>query len=180
MVLANSGVADAVRASTSFWRASIPVLVAFHTYAAKRLSEFWNPPDAFDMYKNEDVKPLRDAFRTSFLLTTIAHVTLFFFPPDLLNKISESSSSLQEYYSVMLLKDGDFALFALATALWCLYSVYELRRNGWATTKQALIAALAVIVGQVLVGPAAVYSGLWYWREGMWSQEANLQGRKDH
>ncbi|KAF8146894.1 hypothetical protein K438DRAFT_1868558 [Mycena galopus ATCC 62051] len=164
----------------SFSRFAIPVAVAFHTYIAKRLSEISNPPDAFDMYKKADVKPLRTAYSVAFLLSACAHVALFFLPKNILSSIGEAAGSpLLEDPSTLLSLKSDFALFALATALFSLHSVYELRRTGWATTKQALVAALAVVVGQPLVGPAAVYAAVWYWREGVWSQEVDLQGRKD-
>ncbi|KAF7351055.1 Monooxygenase FAD-binding protein [Mycena sanguinolenta] len=145
--------------------ASLPVLVSFHTYIAKRLLELNSPPDAFDMYKKADVKPLRNAYMASFLLSACAHIALLFLPKD--------ASSLQSQLSAPLSKNNDFTIFALATAIFCLHSVYELRRTGWATTKQALVAALAVLVSQPLVGPVAVYAAVWYWREGVWSQDVS-------
>ncbi|KAF7351054.1 Monooxygenase FAD-binding protein [Mycena sanguinolenta] len=152
-------------------RVSLPVLVAFHTYIAKRLLELGSPPDAFDMYKKADVKPLRNAYMVSFLLSACAHIVLLSLPKD--------ASSLQSQLSAPLSKNNDFTIFALATAIFCLHSVYELRRTGWATTKQAFVAALAVLVSQPLVGPVAAYAAVWFWREDVWSREVDLQGRKD-
>jgi hypothetical protein len=178
LVLARAGIVDDV-ASTSFSRAALPILVAFHTYAAKRLLDLWNPPDAFDMYKKADVRPLRDAYRVSFLLAAGAHIALFLLPQSALGLDSLWKTAPSFLWEQLLATDSDFPLFALATALFCLHSVYELRRTGWATTGQALGAAAAVVGGLPLVGPTAVYAAVWYWREGVWSQEVDLQGRKD-
>lgn len=72
----------------------------------------------------------------------------------------------------------DFAFAAGAILLWGLYSVWEVRRAGFTTTREAVAAAVAVVVGQVLVGPGATYAGLWWWREGQWAREAILEGRE--
>ncbi|KAF8169976.1 hypothetical protein K438DRAFT_222830 [Mycena galopus ATCC 62051] len=165
---------------TSFLHFVVPLAAAFNSYTAKCLSEVSNPPNAFDVYKKADVKPLRTAYSVAFLLSACAHVMLFFLPTSILSSIwAAAGSPLVEDPSTLLAMESEFALFALATTLFSLYSVYELRRTGWATTKQALVAALAVVIGQPLVGPAAVYAAVWYWREGVWSQEVDLQGRKD-
>ena len=59
----------------------------------------------------------------------------------------------------------DMTLYFASTALWSLYSIFELRRTGYVTTFQALRAALVAVVAQVVVGPAAAYIGVWAWRE---------------
>ncbi|KAJ6489681.1 FAD binding domain-containing protein [Mycena vitilis] len=162
-------------ASASFWQSTLPVLLAFHAYAAKRLLEYYTPPDAFDMYKNADVGPLRDAYRAAFALAFFAHANTFYAYYPLLDTLHALPALLLQNSRA----NPDFALFALTTALWSLYSVYELRRTGWATTGQAARAAAAVLAGQVLVGPVATYAGLWFWREGVWGGKALLQGRRD-
>ncbi|KAJ7610283.1 FAD binding domain-containing protein [Mycena polygramma] len=166
--------------ASSLWQHSLPVLLAFHVYAAKRLLEHYTPPGAFDMYKNADVAPLRDAFRAAFGLALFAHAsTVYRASAGLALPTLLSPSLLLQTALQCARADPDFALFALTTALWSLFSVYELRRTGWATTRQAACAVAAVLAGQVLVGPVATYTGLWYWREGVWAGKANLQGRKD-
>ncbi|KAJ6506769.1 FAD binding domain-containing protein [Mycena sanguinolenta] len=191
LVLAYVGVIDALPPVIS--RVALPVLVAFDTYVAKRIWEAGSPPDAFDIYKKADVKPLRGAYGVAFLLSAAAHGVLFgrFSPlvdtsallsndfalfPNIPKLLQEGTSV---NISAWLSLENDFALFALASALFSLHSVYELRRTGWATTTQALVAALAVIGVQPLVGPAAVYAAVWFWREGVWTREVDLQGRKD-
>ncbi|KAJ6481201.1 FAD binding domain-containing protein [Mycena vitilis] len=167
--------ATAPSSVSPFWQQIIPILVAFHVYAAKRLIEHYTSPSAFDMYKNADVAPLQDAFRAAFGIAFFAHASTVYRAAHhtLLSPALLVKATLRGVHA-----DPDFALYALTTALWSLYSVYELRRTGWATTKRAGLAAAAVLAGQVLVGPVATYAALWYWREGVRAGKANLQGRK--
>ncbi len=41
--------------------------------------------------------------------------------------------------------------------------------RGYLATKQAVRVAFGIAAGQFLVGPGAVYVGVWYWREGLLS-----------
>ncbi|KAK7057609.1 monooxygenase FAD-binding protein [Favolaschia claudopus] len=158
-------------------RAYVPISVAVLTYAAKTLS---SRPDAFQMYRKTDVKYLRTAYTVAFLLSAAAHVALFLLPKGQLSDIFTTPSPLQVDLSLLLAQTNDFALFAVASALYSLHSVFELRRTGYARTGQALTAAVAVLAGIPLVGPAAVYAAVWSWRERVWSQDVNIQGRKDN
>lgn len=58
-------------------------------------------------------------------------------------------------------------LYVAATTSMGLYTVWDLRRRGYATTRAAGTAAAGLVLGQVLVGPGASYAGLWMWREGV-------------
>lgn len=59
------------------------------------------------------------------------------------------------------------SLSAAATATLGLYTVWDLRRRGYTTSREAKRAAAGFVVGNVLVGPGASYAGLWMWREGV-------------
>lgn len=59
------------------------------------------------------------------------------------------------------------SLSAAATATLGLYAVWDLRRRGYTTSREAKRAAAGFVVGHVLVGPGASYAGLWMWREGV-------------
>ncbi|KAK0664378.1 FAD-dependent monooxygenase andE [Lasiodiplodia hormozganensis] len=185
------GNANTLQSLIAFWQPS-PLWVSALTYAGKRVIEAISKPTPFDMYAKADVQPLRRAYGVAFWLcatvhvAVVAYVALSSLPsvafanvfgglPNPLNV--RSAPSFEEHLFVFL--KFDFAFSASAAMLWCLYSVWELRRNGWATTKEALVAAVAVLGGQVLVGPAAVFTGLWWWREGAWAREAKLEGRGD-
>lgn len=62
------------------------------------------------------------------------------------------------------------ALYAGATLGFGLYTVWEMRRRGHATGREAGGAALGVVAGLGLLGPGATYAGLWWWREGVLAQ----------
>lgn len=185
------GNASTLQSLIAFWQPS-PLWVSALTYAGKRVIEAVSKPTPFDMYAKADVQPLRRAYGVAFWLcatvhvAVVAYVALSSLPSvafanvfgGLPNPLDvRSAPSFEEHLFVFL--KFDFAFSAFSAMLWCLYSVWELRRNGWATSKEALVAAVAVLGGQVLVGPAAVFTGLWWWREGVWARDAKLEGRED-
>lgn len=57
------------------------------------------------------------------------------------------------------------SLYAAATATFGLYTVWDLRRRGYTTSRQAKRVAVGYLAGNILVGPGASYAGLWMWRE---------------
>lgn len=61
----------------------------------------------------------------------------------------------------------DFGLLAAANACYSLYNVWDMRRRGYTTSKDAVKAAVATIAGQFLVGPGATMAGVWYWRQNV-------------
>lgn len=61
----------------------------------------------------------------------------------------------------------DMLFSAVPLLIFLLYTVWDIRRWGYISTATALRVALAVIVGQVFVGPPATYAGAWYWRESV-------------
>lgn len=62
---------------------------------------------------------------------------------------------------------SSISLYAGATLAFGLYTVWDLRRRGHATDREASKATLSFISGQVLFGPGATYAGLWWWREAV-------------
>ncbi|PSR83187.1 hypothetical protein BD289DRAFT_289361 [Coniella lustricola] len=57
------------------------------------------------------------------------------------------------------------ALYELSTLAFSLFTVWDLWRCEAVTPREARLAALACLVGPVLVGPGALSAGVWYWRE---------------
>ncbi|GME56852.1 Monooxygenase FAD-binding protein [Neofusicoccum parvum] len=185
---------DTHQALLATWQ-FVPLWVALLTAGGKAVLELvGGRPGAFDVYRKRDVAPLREAYKAAFWAGAGVHVAVGAFvaltalPTVTFENVlavpnplagGAGLAGLEAAEQVFVFVKYDFAFAAAAVALWCLYTVYELRRIGFATTKQALVAAGAVVVGQVVVGPGATYAGLWYWREGVWAQEANLQGRGD-
>lgn len=112
------------------------------------------------------------------LFTTLAlfHVTILTFiwcEPDL--SINEMLADLPGPFSTWDLGDArsalfiflryDMLLYCAALLMYLIYTIWTLQGLGYATRRQAGIASLAVLAGQILVGPGATYAGVWYWRE---------------
>lgn len=57
-----------------------------------------------------------------------------------------------------------------------LFSIWDLRRQGYVKTREAVTAALSVVAGQFLVGPGATWAGLWYWREDKVAEIGKVTG----
>lgn len=64
-------------------------------------------------------------------------------------------------------KYSSIALYSAATLGFGLFTVWELRRRGMVSDRDAKRGAVGVLAGQVLFGPGATYAGLWWWREGV-------------
>lgn len=58
-------------------------------------------------------------------------------------------------------------LLVSSIAAHCLYSIFQLRKLGYTTSKHAVNAMLKTILGMGLFGPTATYVGLWSWRENV-------------
>lgn len=59
----------------------------------------------------------------------------------------------------------DLVFSSIPLLVFLLHTIWDIRKLGYITTSTALETVLAVLVGQVVVGPPATYAGLWYWRE---------------
>ena len=59
----------------------------------------------------------------------------------------------------------DLFFAVVATLVFSGYNVYELRRRGLITTKQALCVAALALPANVFMGPGVAVAGLWWWRE---------------
>ncbi|TLS26765.1 hypothetical protein PpBr36_04822 [Pyricularia pennisetigena] len=139
----------------------------------------------FEIYRNRDLPHLLRAYGAMLVLTAALHVGV-------VGHIAASWSgpaplSLAETFLRVPLPWGPdasawhrgrsavdvaFVLFkwdlltlAAALLVWCLWSVLEVRRMGYVTTREACRVALAVPAALALVGPGAMYAGTWYWRE---------------
>jgi len=122
----------------------------------KILSSF-REKDYLRIYHNEDVTPLRVMYRVVFWMATLAHIV--FVSLFISNSLATSTKTLLKFFQY------DVTLYIVATVIWSLYSVYEIRRLGYTTTQKATKAALSILAGTFMVGPGAVYVGTWHWRE---------------
>ncbi|KAK2808447.1 hypothetical protein FQN50_004655 [Emmonsiellopsis sp. PD_5] len=60
----------------------------------------------------------------------------------------------------------DFWVYFLATLVWAVVAVWDMKRVGMAGTNLAKAVAV-IVLGAVVVGPAATTVGVWWWREGV-------------
>ena len=58
-------------------------------------------------------------------------------------------------------------LICINIVVHCLHSTFDMRGLGYATTFEALRAALVILLGAKIVGPSTIYVGTWYWRENV-------------
>ncbi|KAI6353446.1 hypothetical protein MCOR25_008993 [Pyricularia grisea] len=139
----------------------------------------------YELYHNKDLPHLMRAYGTMFALTAALHVAV-------LTRIATSWSGpaplslAKTFFDVPLpwgpegsawhqgksaievafvLFKWDLLMLATTLLVWCLWTVLEVRRMGYVTTREACRVALAVPAALALVGPGAMYAGTWYWRE---------------
>ncbi|PSN75601.1 FAD binding domain-containing protein [Corynespora cassiicola Philippines] len=158
---------------TAFWQPS-PIYVSVLTYAISSILARIDPKDSYDeLFQLKDVTPLRVSYGVAFAITALSHIySLIYITSNASLSIAEvffnmpsPDSMLHGAHSIFNFFKWDMTLYFASTALWSLYSIFELRRTGYVTTFQALRAALVAVVAQVVVGPAAAYIGVWAWRE---------------
>lgn len=157
----------------AFWQPS-PVYVSLIAYAISSFLSRFDTSDIYDrVFQLKDVTPLRITYGVAFTFTALSHIAT------LIYILSNASLSLANVFANLPSPDAmfhetgsvfdffkwDMTLFLACTALWSLYSIFELRSNGYIATVQAVRAALAAVAAQVVVGPAAAYIGVWAWRE---------------
>ncbi|KAH7012377.1 FAD binding domain-containing protein [Macrophomina phaseolina] len=155
-----------------------PIYVAILTFSISALIYYLSPtkPLELEMFERKDIAPLQTAYAFTFFLTIITHICSLFYI------FTSSSLSIAEAFfnlpaPSVPISDGAISVFAFfkwdmvlcyaAVFIWCLYSIYELRRVGYRTTEQAVKAAVVTAVAQVIVGPGAAYTGVFAWREAV-------------
>lgn len=133
--------------------------------------------DLYPEYAKDDVPYLRSAYFVAFLMCAIMHIGTFAY-------LAIYSTSELNFFSVFLnlpgvLSDWDLPLswsivykydmwFYFASLLvYLMYTVWDVRKLGYVTNVQAVKALVGILMGQILVGPGAVYAGVWWWKEGV-------------
>ncbi|KAH8898447.1 FAD binding domain-containing protein [Thozetella sp. PMI_491] len=135
-------------------------------------------PRELTPYENKDLPHLLSTYSIVFFASALAHVCLVAFvyttPAQSLARVffdvpspfgTWNSSTLGAQEAIFTWFKWDMLLYVGALLVWCMYTVYELRRMGYITTVSAKTSALAVFGSSVLLGPGATYVGVWYWRE---------------
>lgn len=67
---------------------------------------------------------------------------------------------------------ADFWIIFVASLVWAFLAVWDCKRSGLAEISLGQ-AALAILIGAILVGPAATVTGVWYWREHIMVEESS-------
>lgn len=164
-----------------FWQAS-PLYISILLFLFSRIYGSFHPepnhtPDATKPLP--DISPLKFAYAIAFLGGTLFHASflhaiftspnfiltlkqlfiplLFFKRPTTPFPFDTSLHSFWQY---------DFLLFYLATLVFCVMSVWDLKRVGRTRVNLAK-AVIGIAVGTVGVGPAATFVAVWAWREGV-------------
>ncbi|CAK4032108.1 FAD binding domain [Lecanosticta acicola] len=129
-----------------------------------------------EWYSTADVPILKSAYTVVFAVQATVHLTtlayaithpdlsmaaVFFQLPHPFN-LDWNLSIAEKVFAILRY---DVLLTHVAIALHNLYTVWELRGQGYVTTMAAVQAAGLVILGQVFVGSGATWAGLWSWRE---------------
>lgn len=76
--------------------------------------------------------------------------------------------------ALLVLESWDLVLYGGASLAYGLYTVWSLRRKGFVNDGEAKKAAAGVVAGQVLFGPGATHTGLWWWREEVLARMVRL------
>ncbi|GLA44396.1 hypothetical protein AnigIFM63309_003158 [Aspergillus niger] len=170
----------------ALWQFAPPLvnlLTALFSAGLRRLWQRHSPPDEhekdFERYKKRDVPALQRAYMHAFAVQSTVHIatmayawshpdisiakTFFGLPNPF--KADWNLASASQQVATFFRYDAVTALAGYVGGN--LYSVWELRRLGYIKTSSAVKAALAVVAGQVLVGPGATWAALWSWREGV-------------
>lgn len=159
----------------AFWQ-PLPVYVAMLTWLFSRAIDRASPAKPLDLelLDNKDVTPLMCGYALCASVTAVLHIcTMICAIPSPNVSLIEAMFNLS---TVASMRSGmnpadffryDFVLCFAAMLVWLLYSVFHLRRLGYITTGNALKAAVAIALGQILVGPGAVYAVIWAWRENV-------------
>lgn len=125
----------------------------------KRLSEGLTMSQL--QFEARDMKGLSRFYGLVFFVTSVSHVVL----------IGESlwGRPLIDLWAPDLLlsfQSTKMVSFTLSIAVWCLFTVWDMRRVNLTQISLAYAMFIAV-TGSIFIGPAAVLAGLWWWREGV-------------
>ncbi|POS74886.1 FAD binding domain-containing protein [Diaporthe helianthi] len=119
----------------------------------------------------ETVQSLKSAYGVSFAIQATQHLytiaRILIQTPRGQRSFAAVVGNLFTCTAVPRQRFSSLALYSVATLGYGLYTVWELRRRGMVSGRDAKRAAAGVLAGQVFFGPGATYVGLWWWREGV-------------
>ncbi|KIW73136.1 hypothetical protein PV04_01277 [Phialophora macrospora] len=162
------------QAVVAFWQAS-PWYVDILICVFSKLYSGGSTTASSSQNRNSDIPYLSRIFLTSFLVTGILHlfiVYLVVFSPDPQHSFSHmflgpilypstQTSMVQGMHGIFL---ADFWIIFASSLVWAYLAIWDLKRVRLADVN-LWTAGLLVVVGSVAVGPGALLTAVWYWRE---------------
>jgi hypothetical protein len=82
-----------------------------------------------------------------------------------LHPTSHSSAEMTLVQGMLAIFQADFWIIFASSVLWAHLAILDAKRVGL-TDVNVWMAGVLLVLETVLVGPGAVVSGVWYWREG--------------
>ncbi|VUC24516.1 unnamed protein product [Clonostachys rosea] len=144
-----------------------------------RLTKSSEKSSSFNHYEKDDIPALNASYTYAFMVQAAAHILVLSFAYiqsdfsffdtffDLPHIFTEDWSLPDLAAQVAVFFRYDMAIGLGSIVLSNLFSVWQLRTSGYIGNCDAIKGAVAVIIGQALVGPGATWAGLWAWREGV-------------
>jgi hypothetical protein len=162
------------QAAVAFWQPS-PWYVDILIWVFSKLYSGGSTTDRSSQNRNTDVPYLSRIYLTSFLVTGILHLFIIYlvvFSPNpqhsfshmLLEPIlypSTQTSLVQGIYGIFL---ADFWIIFASSLFWAYLAIWDLKRVRLADVNMWTAGTL-IVIGTVAVGPGAVVTAVWYWRE---------------
>ena len=173
--------------SYAFWQNMIvlwqfaPIITpSLVTLIAALIQSRLPPRKAVDLtiYDKHDLPPLRATYAFAFFLLALMHLaTMVYIAGSNTLSLSRIFAELPSPFrpwdrsnagaAIFIFFKWDVNLSVAAAVVFCLYSIFDLRRLGYITTAKAVRTASAAVVGTFAVGPGAMYVGVWWWRENV-------------
>lgn len=141
---------------------------------------------AADLYNKREVDSLKTTYAFVFFASALVHVTTVVYSwlatgrsiSTTIASLLGLDASMPSIFAgrwgtpdpaegALIFFKFDMLFSAAPLLIFLLYTVWDIRKWGYISTSDAQKVAVAVLGGQVLVGPAATYAGLWYWRESV-------------
>ncbi|KAM0468358.1 hypothetical protein ACHAP7_011029 [Fusarium lateritium] len=164
-----------------FWQTVInlaPVITSAMTFTMsyalrycrnQHLSYTSKKDSAFERYTGRDLGPLWFAYACTGITQAATHI-LSTAPKNLKSDCGLFHGLTASVHCNGLRLNTPQSIFALS--IWCsnIYTIWNMRRLGYITTNETLLAVLFYAAGYVVVGPGAAWMGVWCWRENAFAR----------
>ncbi|ETI28353.1 hypothetical protein G647_00802 [Cladophialophora carrionii CBS 160.54] len=162
------------QAAVAFWQPS-PWYVDILIWVFAKLYSGRSSTKSSPSNRNSDILHLNRIYLTSFLVTGMLHlfiIYLILFSPNsehsfshmFLDPFSYSSTQMSMVQGMHGIFLADFWIIFASSLLWAYLALWDLKRVKLADVNLWSVGILLAI-GTVAVGPGAVVTGVWYWRE---------------